>query len=226
MKKSALMCKEDTIVICTYIFIYILSEKSFSCSLFLFWFHILLFLLLVCFPEEALVTAHEYFHLNEIEFITCVYFILLFIPHLFTFYLCFFYHWIHPTLVFCGRGCTMLPWWSTGGAGECWFVGEVPREVFAVIIRCSHWEPHSSTSGCLTEGRAGGQLTVEWCSKTSAAGNGLAGDIIPACPVCVTNIVNTTVFVIVVWVTENARVFISSGIFNIFQIWNFFERLL
>lgn len=77
----------------------------------------------------------------------------------------FFYHWIHPTLIFRGRGRTVLPGWRAGGASECCFVGEVPREVFVVIVRCSHWKSHSSTSGCLMEGRLAGQLTVQWCSN-------------------------------------------------------------
>lgn len=110
-------------------------------------------------------------------------------------------------------GVTMVKEWR---AGECCFVGEVPRGVFVIIVRCSHWKPHSSTSGCLTEGPVAGQLTVRWCSKASAVGNGLAGEIIPACPVCV------TAFLTAVWVTENAHVFIPSGIFYIFQIWNLF----
>jgi hypothetical protein len=83
------MCKEDTIVLRTYIHIYIFFLKnrflgSISVPYITVSFYIVCF-----FPEEALVTSHESFHLNEIEFITAsISFFCLFLI-LFTFFLCF-----------------------------------------------------------------------------------------------------------------------------------------
>lgn len=155
------MCKEDTIVIRTYIFIY-----SFWKIVFLFLIFILVpystvsFISLFSWRSTSNSTRIFPFEWNRIYHL-CLFHSFVYSSSVYLLSV-FFYHWIHPTLVFCERGCTVLPWRRAGGVGECWFVGEVPREVFINIVR---WKPHSSTSGCLTEGDVAGQLTMEWCSK-------------------------------------------------------------
>lgn len=135
------MCKEDTIVIRTYIHIYIFFLKNRFLDSILVPYCLLFNSLFL--PEEALVTAHESFRFNEIQFITCVYFISLFIPHSVYLLSVFLYHWIHPTLVFCGMGCTVLPSLRrTGAADGCRCFDEIPREVFVVLVLCGHPRLH------------------------------------------------------------------------------------